>query len=116
MGIVFVDHSCMMFLSRINMYIENKCCDFHFNVSVVCLLNVLFWSPNENKLAHCGLFVRVSVKEIKREIFEILTVWCVNCFLSVKSIAFGGALAKVCFRLRRFVIFHHVFGLAKIRQ
>ena len=21
---------CLMFLSRINMYIENKCCDFHF--------------------------------------------------------------------------------------
>ena len=27
-----------------------------FNVSVVCLLNVLFWSPNENKLTL--LFVR----------------------------------------------------------
>ena len=45
MGIVFVDHfvlKCLMFLSRINMYIENKCFDFHFNVSVVCLLNVWF--------------------------------------------------------------------------
>ena len=42
-----------------------------FNVSVVCLR--LFWSPNGNKLMHCGLFVRASVKEIKREIFEILT-------------------------------------------
>ena len=44
---------------------------------------------------HCGLFVRASVKEIKREIFEILTA----CFLSVKSIALVvfllvGALAK----------------------
>ena len=32
-GIVFVDHfilNFMMFLSRINMCIENKCCDFHF--------------------------------------------------------------------------------------
>ena len=38
-----------------------------FTVSVVCLLNVLFWSPNE--LTHCGLFVRASVKEIKQEIF-----------------------------------------------
>ena len=67
-----------------------------FNVSVVCLLNVLFWSPNENKLTHCGLFVRASVtcKEIKRQIFEILTAWCLNCFLSVKSIALVGALAK----------------------
>ena len=36
-----------------------------FYVSVVCLLNVLLWSPNENKLTHCGLFVRSSVKEIK---------------------------------------------------
>ena len=36
---------------------------------------------------HCGLFVRASVKEIKREIFEILTARCLNCFLSVKSIA-----------------------------
>ena len=48
---------------------------------------------------HCGLFVRVSVKEIKREIFEILTARCFNCFLSVKSIALVvfllvGALAK----------------------
>ena len=66
-----------------------------FYVSVVCLLNVLFWSPNENKLTHCGLFVRASVKEIKREIFEIsLTARCLNCFLSVKSIALVGALAK----------------------
>ena len=65
-----------------------------FNVSVVCLLNVLFWSPNENKLMHCGLFVRASVKEIKQEIFEILTARCLNCFLSVKSIALVGALAK----------------------
>ena len=31
-----------------------------FNASVVCLLNVLFWSPNENKLTL--LFVRASVK------------------------------------------------------
>ena len=53
------------------MYIENKLnvVTSIFNVSVVCLLNVLFWSPNENKLTHCGLFVRASVKEIKREIF-----------------------------------------------
>ena len=65
-----------------------------FNVSVVRLLNVLFWSPNENKLTHCGLFVRASVLEIKREIFEILTTQCLNCFLSVKSIALVGALAK----------------------
>ena len=65
-----------------------------FNVSVVCLLNVLFWSPNENKLMHCGLFVRASVKEIKREIFEILTARCLSCFLSVKNIALVGALAK----------------------
>ena len=28
-----------------------------------------------------------SVKEIKQEIFEILTARCLNCFLSVKSIA-----------------------------
>ena len=50
------------------MCIENKLnvATSIFNVSVVCLLNVLFWSPNENKLTHCGLFVRVSVKEIKR--------------------------------------------------
>ena len=65
-----------------------------FNVSVVCLLNVLIWSPNENKLTHCGLFVRASVEEIKREIFEILATRCLNCFLSVKSIALVGALAK----------------------
>ena len=84
----------MMFLSRINVYIENKLnfVTSIFNVSVVCLLNVLFWSPNENKLTHCGLFVRV--REIKREIFEILTARCLNCFLSVKSIALVGALAK----------------------
>ena len=98
MGIVFVDHFMMMFLSRINMCIENKLnvVTSIFNVSVVCLLNVLFWSPNENKLTHCGLFVRASVKEIKREIFEILTARCLNCFLSdsVKSIALVGALAK----------------------
>ena len=62
-----------------------------FYVSVVCLLNVLFWSPNENKLTHCGLFVRASVKEIKQEIFEILTARCLNCFLSVISIALVGA-------------------------
>ena len=48
---------------------------------------------------HCGLFVRASVKEIKREIFEILTARYLNCFLSVKSIALVvfllvGALAK----------------------
>ena len=48
---------------------------------------------------HCGLFVRANVKEIKREIFEILTAQCLNCFLSVKSIALVvfllvGALAK----------------------
>ena len=71
MGIVFVDHSIlkcngMMFLSRINMHIENKCRlatsrPSILNVNVVCLLNVLFWSPNENKLMHCGLFVRASV-------------------------------------------------------
>ena len=30
-----------------------------FNVNVVCLLNVLFWSPNDNKLTL--LFVRASV-------------------------------------------------------
>ena len=41
---------------------------------------------------HCGLFVRVSVKEIKREIFEILIAWCFNRFLSVKSIALVGFL------------------------
>ena len=34
-----------------------------FNVSVVCLLNVLFWSPNENKLTL--LFVRASVKDLR---------------------------------------------------
>ena len=65
----------------------------------MCLCNVLFWSPNGNKLTHCGLFVRASVKEIKLEIFEILTAQCLNCFLSVKSIALVvfllvGALAK----------------------
>ena len=38
-----------------------------FNVSVVCLLNVLFWSPNENKLTHCGLFVRKSVKKLNEK-------------------------------------------------
>ena len=43
---------------------------------------------------YCGLFVRASVKETKREIFEILTARCLNCFLSVKSIALVGALAK----------------------
>ena len=86
----------MMFLGRINMCIENKLnvVTSIFNVSVVCLLNVLFWSPNENKLTHCGFFVRVSVKEIKREIFEILTARCLNYFLLVKSIAVVGALAK----------------------
>ena len=89
MGIVFVDHfilKFMMFLSRINMCIENKLnvVTSIFNVSVVCLLNVLFSSPNENKLTHCGLFVRASVKEIKREIFEILAV----------RLALVGALAK----------------------
>ena len=75
-----------MFLSIINMYIENKLnvVTSIFNFSVVCLLNVLFCSPNENKLTHCGLFV----------IFEILTARCLNCFLSVKSIALVGALAK----------------------
>ena len=33
------------------MYIENKLnvVTSIFNVSVVCLLSVLFWSPNENK-------------------------------------------------------------------
>ena len=74
------------------MFIENKLnvVTSIFYVSVVCL----FWSPNENKLTHCGLFVRASVKEIKREIFEILTARCLNCFLSVKSIALVGALAK----------------------
>ena len=51
MGIVFVDHfilKFMMFLSRINMCIEKKLnvVTSIFNVSVVCLLNVLFWSPN----------------------------------------------------------------------
>ena len=62
------------------MYIENKLnvVTSIFNVFVVCLLNVLFWSPNDNKLTHCGLFVTASV----------------NCFLSVKSIALVGALAK----------------------
>ena len=50
------------------------------NVNVVCLLNVLFWSPNENKLTHCGLFVRASVKGIKREIFEILTARCLKVY------------------------------------
>ena len=49
-----------------------------FNVSVVCLLNILLWSPDENKLTHCGLFVRASFKEIKREIFEILTARCLR--------------------------------------
>ena len=34
-----------------------------FNMSVVCLLNVLFWSPNENKLTL--LFVRASVKDLR---------------------------------------------------
>ena len=34
-----------------------------FNVSVVCLLNILFWSPNENKLML--LFVRASVKDLR---------------------------------------------------
>ena len=88
MGIAFVDHfilKFMMFLSRINMCIENK---LNVVTSSVCLLNVLFWSPNENKI------VRASVTEIKREIFEILTARCLNCFLSVKSIALVGALAK----------------------
>ena len=55
-----------------------------FNVSVVCLRNVLFWSPNGNKLTHCGLFVRASVKEIKREIFEILTARCLTVFSRLK--------------------------------
>ena len=55
-------------------------------MSVLCVCST-FCSPNENKLTHCGLFVRASVKEIKREIFEILTARCLNCFLSVKSIA-----------------------------
>ena len=34
------------------MYIENKLnvVTSIFNVIIVCLLNVLFWSPNENKL------------------------------------------------------------------
>ena len=77
-----------------------------FYVSVVCLLNVLFWSPNENKLTHCGLFVRASVKEIKREIFEILTARCLNCFLSVKSIAFsrsfGYVITRATINLSRF--------------
>ena len=65
MGIVFVGQF-MMFLSTINMCIENKLyvVTSIFNVSVVCLLNVLFWSPNENKLTHCGLFVRASVKKL----------------------------------------------------
>ena len=78
------------------MYIENKLnvVTSIFNVFVLCLLNVLFWSPNENKLMHCGLFVRASVKEIKRKIFEILTVRWLNCFLLVKRIALVGALAK----------------------
>ena len=58
-----------------------------FNVSVVCLLNVLFWSPNENKLTL--LFVRASVKDLR---FQPRV--CLNCFLSVKSIALVGALAK----------------------
>ena len=85
----------MMFLSGINIYIENKLnvVTSIFNVCVVCFLNVLFWSPNESKLTHCG-FVRASVKEIKREIFEILTARCLNCFLSVKSRVLVGALAK----------------------
>ena len=40
-----------------------------FNVSVVCLLNVLFWSPNENTDArtHCGFFVRASVKKLNKK-------------------------------------------------
>ena len=67
------------------MYIENKLnvVTSIVNVSVVCLLNGLFWSPNENKLTHCGLFVRASVKEIKREFFEILTVRCFKKLFSL---------------------------------
>ena len=59
-----------------------------FNVSVVCLPNVLFWSPNENKLTL--LFVRASVKDLRYQPRGVL----VFCFLSVKSIALVGALAK----------------------
>ena len=102
MGIVFVDHlilNFMMFLSRINMCIENKCCDFHFQCQCCGFAQRFVLVPKWNKLMHCGLFVRASVKEIKREIFEILTARCLNCFLSVKSIALVvfllvGALAK----------------------
>ena len=64
-GYSIFDHfilKCMIFLSRINIYIENKCCDFHFNVSAVYLLNVLLWSPNENKLTLCELFVKAREK------------------------------------------------------
>ena len=70
-----------------------------FNVSVAGFAQRSVLVPKWNKLMHCGLFVRASVKEIKREIFEILTARCLNCFLSVKSIALVvfllvGALAK----------------------
>ena len=46
-----------------------------FNVSVVCLLNVLFWSPNENKLTL--LFVRASVKDLRfqpRGVFKLFSL------------------------------------------
>ena len=36
-----------------------------FNVRVVCLLNVLFWSPNENKLTHCGLLKKLNEKSLR---------------------------------------------------
>ena len=46
-----------------------------FNMSVVCLLNVLFWSPNENKLTL--LFVRASVKDLRfqpRGVFKLFSL------------------------------------------
>ena len=47
-----------------------------FNASVVCLLIVLFWSSNEKKLTYCGLFIRASLKEIKREIGNLVRLEC----------------------------------------
>ena len=57
----------------------------------VCATFQFCFGPQMEQM-HCGLFVRASVKEIKREMFEILTARCLNFFLSVKSIALVGFL------------------------